>query len=416
MPYGSRYQNTQEIDGCNTFVEWSGGTDPAKKAELAYSKRVHFKRDLPYIMWWLTPTLHEAHRGFGFYETASNKPRWSANSENELLAKMVNEYRGHGFHAGKFAGEFSKTLESLKGSARAFFNVFRAFKNGDLSGAIRSMARLVHGDTSNHYRKSLEHALISKIHGKKGVVRYYDKKHGSYVYKYPKDLDTQDISSLWLALKYGWEPLLQDVYEAAKFIENVSAPPRVLKSRFGRVQPTIWKDDRVAGADYPFYVEHDVRRSYRCVWVEKLTTTRSLGLTDPLGVLWEVTPYSFVVDWFIPIGEYLDNLSIVPSMTGTFHRSTKYVSQGFKPTTACQFGQTYVQYPHDYLCCPFHGYDKLKSIEGGGSYVRDMWFEREVGVYLNVPLPEMKTLEKALSLGHIANAAALIHQLISTHR
>lgn len=417
MSSGNRYQNTSETDGRNTYVEWSGANDPVNKtAENNYSKRVHLKVDNPYIMWWLTPSVHEAHHGFGFYGTASNKPSWSANSENELLAKLVNDYRGHEFHAGKFAGEFGKTLESLKGAIRAFFNVFAAFKHGDLSGAIRSMARLVHGDVSSHQRKRVENALISKVRGRKGVVRYYDRNTGIVAYKYPKDLNTQDISGLWLALKYGWTPLLQDVYEAAKYIENVTSDPRVLKSRYGRVQPTLRVDDRVAGADYAFIVEHNVRRAYRCVWVEELSTARSLGLTDPLGVLWECTPYSFVVDWFIPIGNYLDNLSIVPSMSGSFHRSTKYVSTGFRRVTPCGPKTYSREYPHDIYCCPWMGDQQIKSIEGGGSYVRDLWFEREAYVYLSVPPPGFKTLEKALSLGHIANAAALIHQLVSKHR
>ena len=30
-----------------------------------------------------------------------------------------------------------------------------------------------------------------------------------------------------------------------------------------------------------------------------------LGLTDPLGIAWELTRLSFVADWFVPIGAWL---------------------------------------------------------------------------------------------------------------
>jgi len=33
------------------------------------------------------------------------------------------------------------------------------------------------------------------------------------------------------------------------------------------------------------------------------------GFTNPINLAWEVLPYSFVVDWFIPIGPYLESLS-----------------------------------------------------------------------------------------------------------
>lgn len=33
-----------------------------------------------------------------------------------------------------------------------------------------------------------------------------------------------------------------------------------------------------------------------------------LGFTNPAAVLWEATPFSFVVDWFLPIGDYLKTL------------------------------------------------------------------------------------------------------------
>lgn len=36
-----------------------------------------------------------------------------------------------------------------------------------------------------------------------------------------------------------------------------------------------------------------------------VVTAGELGLTNPALVAWELVPYSFVVDWFLPIGDWL---------------------------------------------------------------------------------------------------------------
>lgn len=418
MTTGSRYRDSRTTDGHWQNIVWSGGNDPThKKAENNYSKTTDEGHHNLLQKWWLTPTRHFASQGYDGYGTEGRKPSWNANSELALLSKVVQEARGHDFNAGVFMGEFRKTLDSLKRSATAFFNVYRAFKHGDVSGAIRSMARLVHGDTSARSVRKREKYLLSKVKGKRGLTTLRESRTGRERYVYPKDLNLQDVSSMWLALQYGWKPLLTDVYEAAKYIEQVTAPPRVLKSVFGKSQPTYYLDDAATlGGGYSFMMAMDVRRSYRVYWTEQLSTTRSLGLENPLSVAWEVTPLSFVVDWFIPIGTYLDNLSIIPKLTGNFHRSTKYVSQGYKPRTACTPGNGPHGWPHDAYCCPYQGNSKLAELVGGGSYARRVWFNRETYVSLSVPLPSLKSLDKALSLGHLENAAGLIHQLISNHR
>jgi hypothetical protein len=39
-----------------------------------------------------------------------------------------------------------------------------------------------------------------------------------------------------------------------------------------------------------------------------------MGLVNPLSIAWEVVPFSFVVDWFLPVGNFLENLT---SLAGT---------------------------------------------------------------------------------------------------
>jgi hypothetical protein len=39
------------------------------------------------------------------------------------------------------------------------------------------------------------------------------------------------------------------------------------------------------------------------------------GLTNPLIVAWELVPFSFVADWFLPIGKTLENLTATNGLT-----------------------------------------------------------------------------------------------------
>jgi hypothetical protein len=57
-------------------------------------------------------------------------------------------------------------------------------------------------------------------------------------------------------------------------------------------------------------------RAYLFEMREELGFSRQLGLLDPLSVVWENIPYSFVVDWFIPIGDYLSMLNQIPFLNG----------------------------------------------------------------------------------------------------
>jgi hypothetical protein len=46
---------------------------------------------------------------------------------------------------------------------------------------------------------------------------------------------------------------------------------------------------------------------YRTTGTE-LATVKEMGLLNPLSLAWELLPYSFVADWFVPIGGYLNTL------------------------------------------------------------------------------------------------------------
>lgn len=125
----------------------------------------------------------------------------------------------------------------------------------------------------------------------------------------------------------------------------------------------------------------------RVTVVEHMSTPRRLGLQDPLGVAWELTPWSFVVDWFVPISTYLDTLN-------TF--------SGLNATVAYTTYQTYQA-----------SWIKSRDYRHfGGNYFK-VAVHREPSSSISVPTPRIAQPEAWFSPKRLANAIALAHQAFS---
>lgn len=120
-------------------------------------------------------------------------------------------------------------------------------------------------------------------------------------------------------------------------------------------------------------------------------------MLNPQSIAWELTPWSFVIDWFIPIGNYLNNLDAFASYhTKAFHRTTivkrrvrgkRSISPGWK--------------------------DGLVIVGGGSnSFATDhISVTREIlPVPPDLPYPHFKN---PFSLPHITDAVALASQFFS---
>lgn len=126
-------------------------------------------------------------------------------------------------------------------------------------------------------------------------------------------------SGEFLAYSYGVVPLVNDMVGSLSLLDNA------LERGIVQVFKTGYKDSLKTPVSYgtqyrPELLEdhetHDISVTARC-YVEwdnsMLATASSLGLTNPLFVIWDTIPYSHVVDWFIGVGQYLNGLD---AMTG----------------------------------------------------------------------------------------------------
>lgn len=298
------------------------------------------------------------------YNVVAQLRQPSVNLSLAALGQVSEQIRGHSFNAAIFAAEGLQSLTTIKQTAYAVLRAAHYTARGNYVQAVRSLGRIPGQQ--------------------KATKRAFNKA-----------VDAKDFSGAWLSIQYGWRPLLQDLYEAMKAYEGRYSSPRSLTFR-----ATKSDEDFV---DYLSlrYEGGVVRARRRCsvtyvvTLYETVGSLRALGLTNPSSVVWEKIPFSFVADWFIPIGNYLSELSFF---------------SGLKTS---------------YTCSSFSRMDVFVKARGsrsdaswpasrpiGGDYKNtQIRFERSVGSSINVPRPEPKALAKAFSLGHLKNSAALIHQM-----
>jgi hypothetical protein len=128
---------------------------------------------------------------------------------------------------------------------------------------------------------------------------------------------TQGLARNWLELQYGWKPLLNDIHYAVEAIGKLVLPDATV----GSVKASASHEEIASGVLEPNYVGHPPLCGS---WHKVTRTTTRFGLryrvsnplrafasqsgfTNPVSLAWELLPFSFVVDWFLPIGPYLES-------------------------------------------------------------------------------------------------------------
>lgn len=131
------------------------------------------------------------------------------------------------------------------------------------------------------------------------------------------------VVDAYLAYHYGMKPLLQDVSGAVQALARHHPEKWTIRTRGSQ------KDERkrnlplVVSTGVPVSVRYQSFRGSRAT----VTATQrplqrrndlawALGLDNPLGTAWELTPFSFVVDWMFPIGDWLAALNSLKYYSG----------------------------------------------------------------------------------------------------
>jgi len=128
----------------------------------------------------------------------------------------------------------------------------------------------------------------------------------------------KSLADNWLAFQYGWKPLLQDIEGSMESLARLNlaqtqtwaVKASASSTKNGRVEcyQNVGGGNRTGSQFYSATTSITYGMRYR--YDDHLTTfLAQTGFTNPINLAWEVLPYSFVVDWFVPIGPYLETFS-----------------------------------------------------------------------------------------------------------
>lgn len=305
-------------------------------------------------------TIHEGYidNAVSSIFTWSHQPAASIQSdaalEAQALVSVLNDIGDRKINLAQAWGERQQTVNLLTNTLRRIADGVSALRRGNVAGALRALgspSRAAH-------------------------------------------LSTRDIADQWLEIQYGWKPLLQDVYGACDTLRErdkdlsrytLSAKATKKDNGVGVQLSNIGLYDRHVKTDHTngVFVRLDYKVSHTFA-----TSMQQVGVTDPATLAWELLPWSFVVDWFIPIGNWL---SAVNATTGlTFQGGSRTIRKEKNSISRV------VMHPG-------------VNAPGNSCYVTASGFDKTVSrlAYGASPSPSFPRFKNPVSLTHFWNAVAL---------
>ncbi len=129
---------------------------------------------------------------------------------------------------------------------------------------------------------------------------------------------SKGFASAWLEYSYGWVPLVKDIGSAVTLLETpinaISIRERAKWVEFKKTVVKLQNDHEFHGYSYSGTVSVQVGCRLS-VDNPNLYMASQLGFTNPLATAWELVPFSFVVDWFVPVQGFLQNFNSSHGLT-----------------------------------------------------------------------------------------------------
>lgn len=122
-----------------------------------------------------------------------------------------------------------------------------------------------------------------------------------------------ELSGKWLEYRYGWMPLVYSIYDAADTLGRQIRSKEIRLQERGSVRTSdayslSYGDTVDSRVSYSWDWQHSTRMEigYRFNPIDPtLQSLANWTSLNPLSIAWELTPLSFVADWFVNVGDQL---------------------------------------------------------------------------------------------------------------
>ncbi len=276
--------------------------------------------------------------------------------------------------------EGRKSLDMIAARTFQIVNLAKALRSGRLGDAWRYMSL----NPNLSLRDLLRGGRLSGFSRSRG-----DSKKAVDNARARRQL-IKDVSSVILEWRYGWSPLMQDIQNAVEVLQKPYPPTKIIaRGSYNGSQKLFTYGGSAAITEH--FSEHVTCRGTIQVTNPNLALANQLGFINLAYVAWEAIPFSFVVDWFLPVGNFLNNFTSYAGLTLsdasiTMRRKSSVVDY---PST---------EYVGDYT-----------YVTGKPIRVHSKKITRTVGIDL-LPRPPL-VLGTGLTPGRALNAVALLGQM-----
>lgn len=150
------------------------------------------------------------------------------------------------------------------------------------------------------------------------AVRKRNYRKAADVLGLRKRLVSHSPADIWLEMQYGWLPLINDIFDGTEEIRDLLDTSNDDEDKFftvtrrGRDGLLVWPaanstqfSKLTQTSEGYVTVESKVRYTIGDQFAAYMS---SLRINNPLYIAWTAVPYSFVLDWLLPVGDMLSAL------------------------------------------------------------------------------------------------------------
>ena len=213
----------------------------------------------------------------------------------------------------------------------------------------------------------------------------------------------KNTPNAWLELQYGWKPLISDLAGACQALSEAYAGgfnPYLarVKGMAASTDAKVWRKNSGLNSNIGFQVTDRWKSFCKVSLYYKLRNPTlaafsSLGLTNPFELAWEKMKYSFVIDWVLPVGNWLSTLDA--DFGWDFHSGTlTKMTSGSSSSTFVLVGLP----------------PSILRVDHLGDTYKSEFFSMTRTLYGSAPWGGIPRFKNPLSGLHVANAVALLSQ------
>lgn len=194
----------------------------------------------------------------------------------------------------------------------------------------------------------------------------------------------------WLEYQYGWRPLVRDAHFLwNQFRQSIEKTPLCVTTTQGSGWSNFEQSESVTTSS-----GGGVRATITAKIANNLAhSMQQWGLINPAVVAWELVPFSFCIDWGIPIGNFLNSLSATAGMEFVDGYFSDFQRTNWTVRSPQRTGGQ-------------------ETVISSGEFSFERTFFRRT-LMPGFPMPQLYGSKNPFSTSHVANAVALATQLFS---